>query len=73
MIGRVLLAVEDSADALAAARIAVEVAAARSQSPPVWVGRVADADQHPTVRFVAGYYRTRPAPAREPVRPVVGP
>lgn len=27
MIGRVLLAVEDSADALAAARIAVEVAA----------------------------------------------
>ena len=27
---------------------------ARTQSCPVWVGRVADADQHPTVRFVAG-------------------
>ena len=56
-----------------AARIAVEVAAARSQSLPVWVGRVADTDHHPTVRFVAGYYRTRPAPSREPLRPVVGP
>lgn len=56
-----------------AARVAVEVAAARNQSSPVWVGRIADADQHPTVRFVAGYYRTRPAPPREPLRPVGGP
>lgn len=63
----------DPAVRAGAARIAVEVAAARSQSPPVWVGRVADADQHPTVRLIAGYYRTRPAPAREPVRPVGGP
>ncbi|MBN9118931.1 MAG: HEAT repeat domain-containing protein [Planctomycetes bacterium] len=56
-----------------AARIAVEVSAARNQSSPVWVGRVADTDQHPTVRFVAGYYRARPAPTGEPVRPVGGP
>jgi hypothetical protein len=56
-----------------AARIAVEVAAARNQSSPAWVGRVADADQHPTVRLVAGYYRTRPSPAREPLRPAGGP
>ena len=56
-----------------AARVAVEVATERNQSSPVWVGRIADTDQHPTVRFVAGYYRTRPSPSREPVRPISAP
>lgn len=54
-----------------AARVATEVAAARNQSSPAWVARVADADAHPTVRFVAGHFRTRPAPT--PVRPVSAP
>ncbi len=43
-----------------AARVVVEVATARKLPLPAWVGRVADADHHPTVRFVAGYYRARP-------------
>ncbi len=50
-----------------AARVAVEVATARRQPYPAWVGRVADADAHPTVRFVAAHYRS------QPVRPVGGP
>ena len=54
-----------------AARVAVEVALARRQPYPAWVGRVADADLHPTVRFVAAYYRSQPAAA--PVRPAGGP
>lgn len=53
-----------------AARVAVEMAAARGQSSPGWVGRIADADAHPTVRFVAAHFRSRVAP---PVRPVGGP
>jgi hypothetical protein len=55
-----------------AARVVVEVSAARSQSCPAWVARVADADPHPTVRFVAAFYRAQPG-TREPVRPVGGP
>lgn len=43
-----------------AARVAVEVAAARRLAAPVWVGRLADADSDPTVRRVARYYRTLP-------------
>jgi hypothetical protein len=56
-----------------AARVAVELSSARSQPCPAWVGRVADADPHPTVRFVAAYYRALPASNRDPLRPVVGP
>lgn len=55
-----------------AARVATELATARNLSSPAWVGRVADTDAHPTVRFVAAYYRSRP-PAPAPVRPVSGP
>jgi hypothetical protein len=55
-----------------AARVVVEVALARSQSCPVWLARIADADPHPTVRFVAAYYRGQPD-HRDPVRPVGGP
>jgi hypothetical protein len=43
-----------------AARVMVEVATGRKLPLPAWVARVADADHHPTVRFVAGYYRARP-------------
>jgi hypothetical protein len=46
-----------------AARVAVEVAADRRLSVPVWVGRLADADPDPTVRRVAGYFRKLPAAA----------
>ncbi len=56
-----------------AARVAVEVAAARRLPVPVWVARVADADPHPTVRFVAAFYRTQSPPRPEPVRPASGP
>jgi HEAT repeat protein len=56
-----------------AARVAVEVAAARSSSVPAWVARVADADPHPTVRFVAAFYRAQPGGRPEPVRPVGAP
>jgi hypothetical protein len=51
-----------------AARVAVELAAARASACPGWVARVADADPHPTVRFVAAHYRARPMPVG-PVRP----
>jgi hypothetical protein len=54
-----------------AARVAAEVAAARNVSSPAWVGRIADADAHPTVRFVAAHYRSRPA--APPVRQVGAP
>lgn len=47
-----------------AARVAVEVAAQHSQACPIWVARVADADPHPTVRFVAAYYRASSDAAR---------
>ncbi len=56
-----------------AARVAVEVTAARSQSCPLWVARIADADPHPTVRFVAAYYRAQPNTSRDPLRPAGGP
>jgi hypothetical protein len=56
-----------------AARVAVEVSTGRNHSPPVWVGRLADADQHPTVRFVVRYYRGQPVPARDSVRPAAAP
>lgn len=55
-----------------AARVAVELADARQVPRPAWVARVADADAHPTVRFVAAHYRARPITA-PPVRPVGGP
>lgn len=54
-----------------ACRVAVEVAAARNQSSPAWVARVADSDTHPTVRFVAAHFRSQP-PAN-PVRPAGAP
>lgn len=56
-----------------AARVAAELALNRNLPCPVWVGRVADSDPHPTVRSVAGYYRSRPNSAPPPVRPVGGP
>jgi HEAT repeat protein len=57
-----------------AARVAVEVAAAHMHPCPTWVARVADADPHPTVRFIAEYYRSLPTGApRDQVRPVNGP
>ncbi|MFM8271823.1 MAG: hypothetical protein ACKODX_05755 [Gemmata sp.] len=51
-----------------AARVMVEVATGRKQPCPAWVARVSDADAHPTVRFIAGYYRRLPvaAPAGGP-------
>jgi hypothetical protein len=55
-----------------AARVMVEVAASRKQPCPAWVGRVSDADAHPTVRFVAGYYRRLPAPVPNGVIPAGG-
>jgi hypothetical protein len=55
-----------------AARVAVELSVARTQSCPTWVGRIADADPHPTVRLVATYYRSRPVAAREPLRLIEG-
>jgi hypothetical protein len=57
-----------------AARVAVEIATDRKLTCPVWVGRVADADAHPTVRFVAAHYRGQPtgAPGGH-VRPAGGP
>jgi HEAT repeat protein len=56
-----------------AARVAVEVAHARSLPVPAWVARVADADPHPTVRFVASFYRGQLASRPDPLRPVSGP
>ena len=57
-----------------AARVAVEVALIRNLSCPAWVGRVADTDLHPTVRFVAAHYRAKPTSApKEPLRPAGGP
>jgi hypothetical protein len=56
-----------------AARVAVELAASRAQPVPAWVARVADADPHPTVRFVAAFYRAGPPSRGEPLRPVGGP
>jgi len=56
-----------------AARVAAELALAKQVPCPAWVGRVADTDPHPTVRSVAGYYRSRPNSAPPAVRPVVGP
>jgi hypothetical protein len=50
-----------------AARVAVEVAADRRLPVPVWVGRLADADPDPTVRRVAGYFRTLPTAAGIPL------
>ncbi|MBY0460884.1 MAG: hypothetical protein K2V38_26490, partial [Gemmataceae bacterium] len=40
-----------------AARVMVELAGARKLPCPTWVGRVADADAHPTVRAVADHFR----------------
>jgi hypothetical protein len=56
-----------------AARVAVELAALNQLPCPAWVGRVADADQHPTVRFIAAHYRAQPIPTRGPVRPISAP
>jgi len=56
-----------------AARVAAELALARQAPCPAWVGRIADTDPHPTVRSVAGYYRSRPNSAPPGVRPVGGP
>lgn len=56
-----------------AARVAAELALAKQVPCPAWVGRIADTDPHPTVRSVAGYYRTRPNSAPPAVRPVGGP
>jgi HEAT repeat protein len=50
----------DPAVRAGAARVAVEVAAERRLSVPVWVGRLADADPDPTVRRIARQWRDRP-------------
>lgn len=55
-----------------AARTMVELSRLQRRPLPVWVGRVSDADHHPTVRFVAGYYRALPA-APNGVIPAGGP
>jgi hypothetical protein len=56
-----------------AARVAVEAAIIRRLTVPVWAKRVADTDQDPTVRKVAGFYGLQSARIREEVRPVQGP
>jgi hypothetical protein len=56
-----------------AARVAVELAALHTLPCPAWVARVADGDQHPTVRFVAAHYRAQPVPVSPTVRPASGP
>lgn len=43
-----------------AARVMAEVAAERRLPRPAWVDRVAEADDHPTVRRVARFFRDRP-------------
>jgi HEAT repeat protein len=56
-----------------AARVAVELAGARALTVPAWVARVANADPHPTVRFVAAFYCNQPDARGQPIRPVGGP
>lgn len=63
----------DPAVRVGAARVMVELARGRQRPLPVWVGRVADTDLHPTVRFVAGYYRALPPAAPNGVIPAGGP
>jgi HEAT repeat protein len=53
-----------------AARVATEVTAARRQTCPGWVARVADADPDATVRRVAAYFRRPPTVGRGEVRPL---
>ncbi len=55
------------------ARVMVEVATVRRQPCPGWVARVADSDHHPTVRFIANYYRRLPIAASNGVIPAGGP
>jgi HEAT repeat protein len=56
-----------------AARVAAEVASERRQVLPPWVARLADADPEPTVRRIAGYYRTSATRTDNAVRPAGGP
>ncbi|MDY3553904.1 hypothetical protein R5W24_003018 [Gemmata sp. JC717] len=56
-----------------AARVMVELGRGRKLPVPTWVGRVADADPHPTVRSVVDYYRTLPPDRPEGVAPAGGP
>lgn len=57
-----------------AARVAVELAAERSQALPPWVNRLADADPDAAVRRVAAFYRGGAAGRRDDaVRPAGGP
>lgn len=63
----------DPAVRVGAARVMVELTRGRRQPFPIWVGRVADTDLHPTVRSVAGYYRGLPPVTPEGVVPAGGP
>lgn len=56
-----------------AVRVMIEVAKGRKQVLPAWVGLVSDADPHPAVRFVAGYYRSQPVTAPNNVTQTGGP
>jgi HEAT repeat protein len=56
-----------------AARVMVELANARKMPCPVWVTRVADVDAHPTVRFIANYYRMQPTTPPNGVIPAIVP
>jgi len=57
-----------------ATRVAVELATAHKLTCPAWVARIADADAHPTVRFVAAYYRSQPiGTPGGPIRLIGGP
>ncbi|HEY1186168.1 MAG TPA: hypothetical protein VGE74_00865 [Gemmata sp.] len=63
----------DPAVRAGAVRVMVELSQGGNQPLPMWVGRVADTDLHPTVRLVAGYYRARPIGAPAGVVPAGGP
>ncbi len=55
-----------------AARVMAEVAALRKIPCPAWIARVTDGDVHPTVRFVAMYYRQLPVAPLNGVVPAGG-
>lgn len=56
-----------------ASRVAVELATMRSQPCPAWVARIADTDPHPSVRFVAAYYRSLAPSVPNPLHTISGP
>jgi hypothetical protein len=64
----------DPAVRAGAARVAVEYAAEKRLTVPVWVGRMADADPDATVRRIARQWRDRPgATGDDGLRQIGGP